>query len=76
MFFFVLEEPGNKEENDPVTKETNDEEYDQEEQENVTDEKVTELKQASKKKRRSNIERSLEVVFHKFKETSKDDFER
>jgi hypothetical protein len=38
--------------------------------------KVTELKGPQIKKRRSNIERSLEVVLNQFKETSKDDFER
>lgn len=75
--FFVLDESCHKEENKSVTNETNDKEYEKEEQENVKDEKkVTELKQASMKKRRSNIERSLEVVFNQFKQTSKDDFER
>jgi DNA-directed RNA polymerase subunit M/transcription elongation factor TFIIS len=75
--FFVLDEQGHKEENKTVTKENNDKETEKEEQENVKDEKkVTELKQASIKKRRSNIEKSLEVVFNQFKQTSKDEFGR
>ena len=57
-------------------KKTNDKEAEKQDKENAKEEKATEFKEPSTKKRRSNIEKSLEVVLNQFKETSKDDFER
>ena len=45
-------------------------------EENVKEEKATDSKEPSIEKRRSNIEKSLQVVLNQFKETSKNDFER
>ena len=66
-----------------ISKNTSDVEAEKQDEENAKvkentkdEKKVGELKEPSIKKRRRNIEKSLEVVFNQFKETSKDDFER
>lgn len=54
----------------------NKEEKDNDNEKSTTEKSTTDKKIVARKKRKSTVEKSIEIAFNQFKETAKDDFER